>query len=422
MQQRITQRLVDRLAAPATGRLHVWDSEVPGFVVEVRATGTISFFFDYRAGYKRRRFVLGRHPAMTVEQARSAALDGRNSVKKGSDPQQEKQDNRKEVANRQKQEKLESTSIAQVVGYYLEEYASEKRSVYDDERRLHKHVLPRWGERAASEITANDVRALIKPLKKTKHEYNRVRALLHKMFEIALEQEWVLTNPVTKAVRKYHEDPREYWLQQAELTNLKRELDECPDQDQEQANALRLLILSGARTQEVLQARWGPKEGEREKTKEFDLERGWWTRPSHRNKGKRIEHVPLSNSALRLLRGMHAKANYPTTGPLFPGRDPSQPRTTLRDYWKQVRQRASLAATGCRIHDLRHTFASYLVNQGYSLEVIGKLLGHSTKHTPLATARYAHLGDEVMREASNAFGDMWDGLSDEKPQLVEKEA
>jgi integrase len=168
------------------------------------------------------------------------------------------------------------------------------------------------------------------------------------------------------------------------------------------ANALRLLLLTGAREGEVLKADW----------MQFDLERGVWTKPSAHTKEKKIEHVPLSDQALAILRSMKPEG---ATGALFPGRNEGA-RVTLRRPWTQVCKRAGLTRAitlqgkrrqitrhkpTLRVHDLRHNFASYLVSNGASLPIIGKLLGHTQVAT---TQRYAHLADAPLRDAANVFG------------------
>ena len=100
--------------------------------------------------------------------------------------------------------------------------------------------------------------------------------------------------------------------------------------------------------------------------------------------------MPLGEEALTLLRSVPKKGRY-----VF---GTFQPRKNVRLIWERVRAAAGIEDV--RIHDLRHSYASLLVNAGYSLPVIGALLGHKT---PSTTARYAHVGDTAMREATNVI-------------------
>jgi integrase len=220
------------------------------------------------------------------------------------------------------------------------------------------------------------------------------------MFSLAIEWEWRADNPA-KGIPRYAEDRRETWLTAEQVETLLEALDNYVDQSA--ANAIRLLIVTGAREGEVLSATWD----------QFDLKRGIWTKPSHHTKQKKIEHTPLSKSAQQLLRQMNAARATPS---LFPGQKGA--RVTIRRPWVQVCKAAGLATSEqipgkrknfltvwkptVRIHDLRHTFASHMVSNGESLHIVGKLLGHTL---PQTTARYAHIADGALRDAADRFSE-----------------
>src|SRR5262249_45662179 len=181
---------------------------------------------------------------------------------------------------------------------------------------------------------------------------------------------------------RYPEDKRETWLTAEQVEDLLTALDNYSDQSA--ANAIRLLIVTGAREGEVLSATWD----------QFDLKRGIWTKPSHHTKQKKIEHSPLSETALQLLRRMdHGRIS----SALFPGQKGA--RVTIRRPWVQVCKAAGLATSeqvpgkrkkfltvwkpAVRIHDLRHTFASHLVSSGDSPHSLAKLLHHTQPPTIL---------------------------------------
>src|SRR4051812_34784020 len=83
---------------------------------------------------------------------------------------------------------------------------------------------------------------------------------------------------------------------------------------------------------------------------------------------------------------------------VVPGDDLGQPRHDLKRPWDAVTKQAGLA--GVRLHDLRHTYASFGAGGGLGLPIIGRLLGHSQ---PATTARYAHLDNDPLRRASEAI-------------------
>ena len=148
--------------------------------------------------------------------------------------------------------------------------------------------------------------------------------------------------------------------------------------------ALRLLMLTGCRKNEILTLRW----------EDVALDQNELRLPDAKT-GARV--VPLSPSAVRLLSGLPREPANPW---VIPGRKPGTHMSALDDAWKVIRARAGLE--DFRIHDLRHSFASRALALGESLPMIGKLLGHSQVET---TARYAHLARDSVQEAAARIAD-----------------
>ena len=256
---------------------------------------------------------------------------------------------------------------------------------------LGRFVLPRLGARKVKDVTRRDVESLLLALKPTPYQANRVRALLSKMFSLAVGWQMRADNPVS-GTEKYQEQKRDRWLRGDEIARLFEVLDDHPNH--RAADAVRLLLLTGARRNEVLAATWD----------QFDFERGVWTKPAHTTKQKRMEHVPLSTQAAALL-GSIRRAAEPGERHVFPGRTSGKPLTDIKKFWYDVRAKAGLE--GVRLHDLRHTYASHLVSAGESLAVVGRLLGHTQ---PQTTQRYAHLADDPLRTATANMGAMLESI------------
>ena len=140
---------------------------------------------------------------------------------------------------------------------------------------------------------------------------------------------------------------------------------------------------------EVLSATWG----------QFDLEGGVWVKPSAHTKQKKEHRVPLSAPVIALLSEMKGEAGDGDY--LFPGRGDGGHLANLKKPWAAIRKAAKLEDV--RVHDLRHSYASILASAGLSLPIIGALLGHTN---PATTARYAHLFDEPLREATERVGEV----------------
>ena len=278
--------------------------------------------------------------------------------------------------------------IADLAADYLERHAVPKKrpkSVRDDRAMLDNIILPKLGAKKVDAIGRRDVEAIQVAMKDRPYQANRVLSLLSKMFNLAVEWKWRPDNPA-KSVERYQEQKRERWLSDEELRHLCAVLDEHPNT--RAANAVRLQLLTGARLGEVLTSR----------KEDFDLHRGIWTKPSHQTKQKRTEHLPLSAQALILVT-LIIETSDAGSPFLFPGNRPGQPLREIKKFWSAVMRKAGIA--NYRRHDNRHTYASHLVSSGLSLEIVGRLLGHTTTIT---TKRYAHLADDPLRAAADRFG------------------
>jgi integrase len=144
--------------------------------------------------------------------------------------------------------------------------------------------------------------------------------------------------------------------------------------------AIRLLIFTGCRRNEILTLRWD----------DVDIE-GQCLRLRDTKTGARVVH--LGAPALAVLAGLERRAGNPW---VVCGRNPAAPRVNLRSAWRRVCKRAGIKDV--RLHDLRHSFASGAVALGMSLPMIGKLLGHTQVQT---TARYAHLAADPVKAAAD---------------------
>jgi integrase len=381
MSDKISEKIVKNLTPPKHGNRILYGSQIPGFGVRITAAGAISFILNYRVHGRERRFTIGKHPEWSAIAARNRALELRRKVNEDVDPLEEREQQRTQP------------TMNDLCAEYLEHHArvhKRPHSVRDDKQMIAGVITPKMGTLRVSAVSRQGVAKLHASLKATPYLANRVLALLSKMFSLAIAWYWISSNPA-QGIPRFHEDRRERWLQPEELQRFIEALNAY--QNQNVADAFRLLLLTGSRKSEVLTADWSM----------FDLQQGLWTKPSSHTKEKQIEHIPLSVQALELLTRMRAQSDG--TGFLFPGLN-GKPRTTLRVAWSQICNAAGL--TNVRVHDLRHSYASYLVSHGVSLHIVGKLLGHSQAQT---TQRYAHVAHQSLRDASNLFGNIFQTVS-----------
>jgi integrase len=331
---------------------------------------------------------LGSFPDWSAKQAREEAKAKKRLVDQGGDPMRDRHQERA------------APTMADLAGHYTLVHLPRKRpgSQENDRQLLAKHILPRLGNRKLAAIRHTDIASLHRHVSETAPiAANRVVALLSTMLNLAIREEWVDVN-VAKGIDRNPEERRERFLSPAEIARLVEALAAHPERTS--ADAVLMLLLTGARRGEVLGATWT----------EFDLDAGVWIKPSAHTKQKRSHRVPLSEGALDLLRATKAAQAAeveaakkrgvirPMPRLVFPGAA-GQPMHSVKTLWRSVCKSADIKDV--RLHDLRHTYASILVSNGLSLPIIGRMLGHTQSQT---TARYAHLADDPLREAANIAG------------------
>lgn len=399
MAEALDDKLVEALPAPASGNRIAYDAIVKGFGIRITSAGAKAFVLNYRAGGRERRITIGSYPDWPVKKARDRAKELKRQIDVGEDPMAARHADRL------------APTIEDLAKRFEREHMAKRRASTqaDYESLLRLHILPHVGKIKVVDLRHQDVERLHAAVMKAgPYRANRAVAVLSKMLALAVKWELRTDNPV-RGIERAQEHKRERYLSSAEIARLSEALGGL--REQASANALRLLLLTGARKGEVLKARW----------KEFDLVAGVWIKPSAHTKTKKDHRVPLSAPARVLLTEMRAEADKEiarggTAEFLFEGA-PGRPLTTIKHSWAAVCRKAGLGAmvetknkagrtvkvwqSDARIHDLRHTYASILASHGLSLPIIGSLLGHTQAQT---TQRYAHLMDDPLRAATEHVG------------------
>jgi integrase len=375
--ERLTDSLMRKLPPPAKGNVLKYDSEVKGFAGRVTAAGSKSLVLNYRrkADGVERRMTIGDWPDWSVPAGREEAKRLKREIDGGKDPLGEAQAMR------------EAPDVAALAERYKAEHVAKlsPASIRDYGSILANDVLPMLGKRKVASVEREHIERLHATIsKRAPARANRTLAIVASMFQKAIDWKLRPDNPA-KGIKKNREENRERYLSPQELERLTAAL--TSDQNQEAADIFRMLLLSGARRGEVLGLRW----------EELDLGAGIWNKPASRVKQRKRHRLPLS-APLRALLAERLKRREGDTPWVFPGRN-GQPRQDLKFAWKRICKAAGVS--GLRVHDLRHSHASFLVSAGYSLPVISRLLGHSQVST---SARYAHLFDSVEREATERLG------------------
>ena len=378
MASKLTDAVVKALPVPARGSRIFYDAVAKGFGVRVTAAGARSFVLNYRTRLGReRRFTIGSFPDWKTGGARMEAVELKRRIDRGGDPLGDI------VANRA------APTVTDLCERFVAEYLPRKRPSTQQTYRqqIAAEIIPALGRLKVANVTFADIDGVHRAITRRGRPYraNRVLALLSRMFTMAVRWHMRADNPC-RGIERNQEHKRQRYLSADELTRLIKALDEYGDQ--QSADIIRLLLLTGARRGEVLQARWD----------DFDLTSGKWRKPGATTKQKTEHEVPLSSAAVQLLADLRQRVPHDAEW-LFPAADGSHRRALKRDAWASIRRAASLK--GARVHDLRHTYASVLASAGLSLPIIGQLLGHTT---PTTTARYAHLFDDPLRAAAERAG------------------
>jgi integrase len=370
---KLTDNLLRRLPTPARGNRIAYDDTVKGFGVRTTAAGGRAFILNYRRKLdgRERRYTIGSFPDWGTTAAREEAKRLKREIDGGADPVGEQEENRA------------AATVADLCSRFERDYLPRKRPstqrVY--RQQIATDILPALGRMKVAAVSHADIDGFHHRLSaRAPTHANRTLAVLSRMFNLAIRWSWRADNPC-RGVERNQEQKRHHYLTGAELTRLAAALSKLDDVSA--ANAVRLLLLSGARRGELLAAKWA----------DIDVKAGVWVKPAATTKQAVLHRVPLSAAAVQLLTEMRAQAGDDAEW-IFPARGGGH-RPHINEAWIRLRKAAGIP--DARLHDLRHTYASVLVSAGLSLPVIGALLGHST---PTTTHRYAHLFDDPLRAAT----------------------
>lgn len=388
MKKKLTKRAIDALE-PQAKDLFVWDTDLSGFGLKITPSGTRVYILQYRvAGIGVRRYTVGKHGTWTPDTARKEAVRLLGLVASGKDPAEAKQHGK------------DGLTFSAFSERYLKEYAvphKKPRSAEEDRRNLHNHATPAIGSRRIDKVTRTDVAKLHHALRETPIAANRVLVLLHTIFSLA--EAWGQrpdgSNPC-KHIKKYKEQKRERFLSEQELARLGKVLAEKESTVHPSVTgAIRLLIFTGARLNEILTLQWNM----------VDLEQ-WSIRLPDSKTGAKTIH--LNPPALSVLSKLPRIEGNPY---VLPGVRAGSHMSNIHHAWFNIRDESKLP--DLRIHDLRHSFASVGAGSGLGLPVIGALLGHTQAAT---TQRYAHLSADPLKQASDLIGEKIQAAMDSKPK------
>jgi integrase len=374
---KITKTSIKGLPPAGNQRRIFWDAEDAGFGVVQHPSGAVSYLVQFRIGGRAGKQVkkkLGDFPATSPERARELARNIRSHGTIGVDIIGE---NRRKLAAEKAADDARVTMEVLANRFRARKMATKAaKSKAEDERRITKIVLPCFAKRDVASISTAELDALHKGMADRPYEANRLLALLSSMFSLAIVDKVRLDNPA-KGISRFAETARERYLSDAEASALSVLLDELAEQHFETVSALRLLLLTGARRNEILDAKWD----------QFDFESMLWKRKTKTG----VRTTPISTVAANVLMEIREQTKR-SEGPVFSNTIDGR-ITALKRLWREIQSRLEFKA---RIQDLRHTFASVLANRQATIYEVSKLLGHKSITT---SQRYSHLFPGTLRAA-----------------------
>jgi site-specific recombinase XerD len=378
---KLTNEVIESLICPPEKKhLEVFDEVLRGFYVDVLPSGRMTYRVRYWQNSKKCLQSIGNARTMTVEQARSLAHAAVQEIKQ------------KSVVTKISTGLTGHTLNSFLVEKYLPYVQSYKRSWKSDVSMIKTHIAPNLGRLVMCKVSAFDITNFIETMKHKNlapGTINRALVLLRYAYKLAQRwQEPGVNLNVWLSIKQLKVDNRiERYLTPEQSANLLHHVKDSLNP--QLVFIVAFLIYTGARKREVLEAKWS----------DINFDQGSWK--ISKNKSNKVRHVPLSEGALETLSAVrdkstcqHSSLRVNQNDFIFANPSTGKPFSSFFYSWDKARTQAGMA--DLRVHDLRHSFASFLVNAGRSIYEVKELLGHADIKT---TSRYAHLSQESLKAA-----------------------
>lgn len=351
---------------------------VRGFLVECRTTspGQGTYYLRYKTNSKKTcNQRIGSTSDINLADARKQAKMLKGEIAAGLDPKAD-----------EKAKKVMLTYGDFFIDHYLPYVTPRKRSWKRDEELYRLRIQKVFGDVKLDAITRQQIQTFHTALlaeglapASADHHVKLIRQSLN----LAIEWDMLDKNPAAKVPLFNVDNKVEHYLNDDQLTSLLTVLRD-PKSPRSVCQIALYLLSTGARLNEALSAIWT----------QIDKKNRIWRIPASVSKSGKVRVVPLNDSALEVLAELDTEGKFEH---LFVNHQTGKPYTTIMKVWSRLRARAGLPFL--RIHDLRHMYASFLVNSGRTLYEVQACLGHSD---PKVTMRYSHLSSKSMQDAANS--------------------
>ena len=371
---RFTTDTIKRLKPPIDkSKVQYFDSELTGFMIEVKNTSSKTYYYRYRVNTSQKMIRIGTTTELNFQQAKEKYLELK-----------ENQTNPQEYSPQK--EKPLITFLEFYNSYYLPYIKAHIKSYETNISVFKNHILKDLSNTSMADLKKLDIKRLhnemitIKNLSRA--TANKFLIFLSSAYKLANEFELLNSYNPCRGIKEFElNNQRQIFLTQSQTKRLLNEVNKSSNIHLKYI--VPMLLLSGARKREVLDAKWC----------DFDNINNLWTIPLTKNGKKRI--LPITKSLQTILNQIPKdKTPYLFASPLT-----LKPYISIYQSWNSARTKANLKEV--RMHDLRHTYASALVNAKCSLYEVQVLLGHSTAKM---TQRYAHLSNDALMKAASCAG------------------
>ncbi len=382
-----TQSVTTTICPPDRNRLDLYCHLTKGLVLSIRQSGSRVFYWRYRDGHgTQRQYRIGDAESVSLTKARALAQKLRSKVLLGENPNEDRK------ALRQ---------VPRLSDFVREKYVPHihrhRRNFQSTISFLNLHILPKFGSMHLDEITSDMISEAHIDLRNQGYApamANKMPIYIGVIYGLAQRQKinGASTNPASSVVLFHANNSRERYLSQEEAQRLHDAV--AKSANTQLRSIVGLLLMLGCRKRELLESRW----------EDFDMDHRSWRIPM--SKSGKARHVALSLEAMEILESLPRWEGCPY---VIPNPDTKKPFQGMYVSWNTARVRANLPDV--RLHDLRHSFASFCLNHGTrSIFEIGRQMGHSQIKS---TQRYTHISDStllaVVDSAASALGGAWAG-------------
>ena len=378
---RLTEKYLQSLEAPGEGYTLVWDETTPGFGARIIPSGRISFLVFYRnEDGKQRRYSIGHFPAVSPSDARKKAIEIKGQVAGAKDPFDL-------IATRG------TPKFAVLAHEYIERRCRQKKSGPEDERIINKDLLPTWRKIPAKSIKRRDVIELIDKINERGSPImaNRTLSLVSRIFNFGISRDLVEHNPTVMVRPPGKENQRDRVLKSGEIETFWTKIDTMSVAGPHVKTALRLILILGQRSGEILSMEWS----------DIDFETATWAIPGTKTKNGLPHQVPLSGLAVDLLSEIERTGPYVFPRKSGKGINPDYHMESSALAIAVRRNREHFGLDHFTPHDLRRTAASHMARLGVSRFIIRRILNHAEREVTDTYDRYSYLNEK--REALNLW-------------------